>query len=336
MNNISIKGIEEPTVRLGDRSRLELILKGKNTLDKEGILVPAFASLTVRGDGDLRISNTRNYAVGIGSGYNDPYGTIRLEQTGTIAIHASGEKILCLGGGWSAGEGIQVLSGTLDLVCNGISIVAFGSYSGAANMDIRSANLSVHGDGNEVLLIGSRSGAAKIRAEQSKIKLSAAYELLTGLGTAEGEADAVISDCEIGCETRCDKGAVFGSFDGTATIIFRDSKVRQYGEGYRVSGFGSLNGSCVIRIESGELDASLLAVERLLLGNDRSRFIVTGGNIHLANESDKVPVSPAGLPLCFANPSKDHYEAVFRDEKEEWTYKADRNKEGYLGVWILL
>ena len=44
----------------------------------------------------------------------------------------------------------------------------------------------------------------------------------------------------------------------------------------------------------------------------------------------------AGLPLRFANPGKDHYEAVFSDQKEEWTYQADRNEEGYLGVWILL
>ena len=63
---------------------------------------------------------------------------------------------------------------------------------------------------------------------------------------------------------------------------------------------------------------------------------VTGGNLRLALDSDKTPVSPAGLPLCFANPGKDHYEAVFSDQEEEWTYHADRNKEGYLGVWILL
>ncbi len=56
------------------------------------------------------------------------------------------------------------------------------------------------------------------------------------------------------------------------------------------------------------------------------------GGTHSGNK----PVSPAGTPLCFANPSKDHYEATFRDGDEEWTYVADRNENGYLGVWILL
>lgn len=92
----------------------------------------------------------------------------------------------------------------------------------------------------------------------------------------------------------------------------------------------------ITKVESGEIDASLLAVEILLLGNEHSPFVVTGGNIHLAQDSDHTPFSPAGTPLCFANPSKDHYEAAFRDGGEEWTYKADRNENGYLGVWILL
>ncbi|MBR3333760.1 MAG: EAL domain-containing protein [Clostridia bacterium] len=336
LNNVSIKGIEEPTVRLGDRGRLDLILLGKNTLDKEGILVPASASLTVRGDGDLKISNTRNYAVGIGSSYNDPYGTIQLLQEGTISIQSSGDKILCLGGGWSAGEGILSSGGSLELKSNGVSIACLGSYAGAANIDIRNTKLSIHGDGNEVLLAGSRSGEAKIRLDGCELKLSAACELLTGIGTMSGNADAVIANCTIGCETHCDRGAVFGSFDGGSRFVFRSSKVRLYGEGYRVSGFGSLNGTSVIRVESGEIDGNVLAVKRLLLGNNRSRFVVTGGNIRLAKDNEKVPVSPAGLPLCFTNPGKDHYEAVFRDQEEEWTYVADRNEEGYLGVWILL
>ena len=335
VNNINIKGIEEPTFRLGDRSRLELILNGKNLLDKEGILVPASAALTVRGDGDLRINNTRNYAVGIGSGYNDPYGTIRLAGEGTISIRASGEKMLCLGGGWSAGEGIRILSGTVELAGNGVSVTALGSYSGAADIEIRNADLSASGDGNEVLLIGSRSGAARIRAEKSRLKLSAACELLTGLGTANGPADVEIRECTVDAEMRCDKGTAFGTFDGEAKMLFRDSTVHLYGEGYRVSGFGGLNGSCVTRVESGEIDAGIQAMEYMLLGNDRSRFIVTGGNIRLGKGENKPPESPAGIPLVLAQPEQDHYEAVFRDGKEEWTYRADRSEKGWLGVWIL-
>ena len=63
-----------------------------------------------------------------------------------------------------------------------------------------------------------------------------------------------------------------------------------------------MNGSCVARVESGEILAGLLVVERLLLGNERSRFVVTGGNIRLEQESGRTPVSPAGIPLDFVRP----------------------------------
>lgn len=95
-----------------------------------------------------------------------------------------------------------------------------------------------------------------------------------------------------------------------------------------------MNGSCVARVESGEIQAGLLVVERLLLGNERSRFVVTGGNIRLEQESGRTPVSPAGIPLDFVRPEGDHYEAVFRDRQENWTYRADRNADGWLGVWV--
>ena len=77
-----------------------------------------------------------------------------------------------------------------------------------------------------------------------------------------------------------------------------------------------MNGSCVARVESGEIQAGLLVVERLLLGNERSRFVVTGGNIRLEQESGRTPVSPAGIPLDFVRPEGDHYEAVFRDRQD--------------------
>ena len=334
VSNINIKGTDGPSVRLGDRSRLELVLRGKNMLDKEGILVPASASLAIRGDGDLKINNNRSYAVGIGSGCNDPYGSIRIETNGKISITASGEKILCLGGGWSAGDGIRVYGGTLDLVGNGVSVVCLGSYSGLADIEIRNTKLSVSGNGNEVLLLGSLSGEATVRAEKSEIMLLAACELLTGLGTLSGSADAVISGCVIGTDARCDRGTVFGSMDGDARLFFRDSEINLHGEGHHVCGFGSVNGRCETRVESGSIVGNILAAERLMLGNRDSRLVVTGGNIRLPEDCRQTPVSPAGDPLCFVRPDTDHYESVFRDSEEEWVYRADRNRDGYLGVWI--
>ena len=87
-------------------------------------------------------------------------------------------------------------------------------------------------------------------------------------------------------------------------------------------------------MESGELRGELLAGERYLIGNNHSRFMVTGGNIQLFPENDAIPVSPCGAPLTFVNPEEDHFEQTFTDRRATWTYRADRSEDGYLGVWI--
>ena len=149
-----------------------------------------------------------------------------------------------------------------------------------------------------------------------------------------GAADVLVHGGRIIATVRCDSGAVIGTFNGEAKVVCRDTEIRIHGEGNRIAGFGSLNGACDTRVESGEIRGELLAGERLLIGNNHSRFMVTGGNFQLFPEGDAVPVSPCGAPLTFVNPEKDHFEQTFTDRRATWTYRADRSEDGFLGVWI--
>ena len=90
----------------------------------------------------------------------------------------------------------------------------------------------------------------------------------------------------------------------------------------------------VCRIESGDVEGNVLAGERLLLGNEHSRVIITGGNIRIFPENNQTPVSPAGLPLFCQTPPGDHFEQVCKDKRSTWTYVADRTADGQLFVWL--
>ena len=332
LQHINIKGSTEPCIRLGSGSTLDLTVEGTNTLNRDGILVPPSARLNLRGPGSLIIHNSRNYSVGIGANYNDPYGTICLESV-KVVIRSSGNKVCCIGGGRSGGEGIFVCGGSLDLHASGVYSLGIGA-AGDTVIEIADADVTIHGEGNDVLLIGSVSESARIRLSGGRYRVSAACERATALGTVSGTADAVLEKTTFFASINCDSGAVLGTYSGEARVILRDSLVRVHGEGNRLAGFGSLSGACDTRIESGEIHGDLLAGERLLMGNHHSRLVITGGNIHLFQEGDAVPVSPGGKPLHFSNPKGDHFEKTFSDRRATWTYKADRNEEGYLGVWI--
>ena len=83
-----------------------------------------------------------------------------------------------------------------------------------------------------------------------------------------------------------------------------------------------------------DVAGELLAGERMLLGNEHSRVIVTGGNVRLFPENQQTPVSPDGLPLHCETPAGNRFEAEFHDKRESWTYVADRNEDGHLFVWV--
>ena len=333
LRHVNLKGINETPIQIGNRSSLTIQVEGVNTLNKEGIRVPASARLTLQGSGELKIMNNRNYSVGIGSNYNDPYGTIVIDMDGILIVQASGDKVVCIGGGRSAGEGISILKGTCNLSANGISVIALGSTTGDTQITIGQASVSAVIDGNDALGVGSLSGQALIRSV-GILNITANCERATGIGSMNGTGEIRLEGGYVSVILHCDAGACIGSFSGEVSARFSNTRVRIHGEGNRIAGFGSTDGACDTRIESGHISGELLAGNRMLLGNEHSRVIITGGNVCIFPENSQVPVSPDGLPLHCKTPDGDHFEASFKDRRESWTYIADRDDDGHLYVWV--
>ena len=332
--DVNLKGVNETPVQLGNRCRLTLIVEGSNTLNKEGVRVPASSFLTLLGSGELMILNNRNYSVGIGSNYNDPYGTIVIDLEGALTIQSSGDKVVCIGGGRSAGEGIFILRGTLRLAANGISVIGLGSSTGDTQIEInQEASVTAIIDGNDSLGIGSLSGQALLRSA-GDLDITVNCERATGIGSMNGTGEFVLEGGEVSVTVHCDAGTCIGTFTGEVTTLIRDARVRIHGEGNRVAGLGSTDGACDTRIESGDVAGTVLAGERMIIGNKHSRVIITGGNVAIFPENNQVPVSPAGAPLHCMTPAEDHFEQECKDKRSAWTYVADRNKENQLYVWL--
>ena len=332
LDNVNLKGVNETPIQLGNRSRLVLRVEGSNILNKEGIRVPPSAGLTVRGGGSLKILNNRNYSVGIGSNYNEPYGTIVIDMDGGLTVQSSGDKVVCIGGSRSAGEGISLLKGTCSLSASGISVIGLGSSTGDAQISIGEASVTAMIEGNDALGVGSLSGHALVRSSGT-LAVTTNSERATGIGSISGTGDIRLEDGSVSVTLHCDAGSCIGSFSGEASTRISGARVRIHGEGNRIAGFGSTDGACDTRIERGFVRAELLAGERMVLGNEHSRVIITGGNVRISPEG-QTPVSPDGLPLSCRTPDGDRFEAECHDRRGSWTYTADRDEEGQLWVWL--
>jgi EAL domain-containing protein (putative c-di-GMP-specific phosphodiesterase class I)/DNA-binding LacI/PurR family transcriptional regulator/GGDEF domain-containing protein len=333
LKNVNLKGVNETSIQLGNRAHLTLTVEGSNTLNKDGIRVPASSHLVLQGRGDLKILNNRNYSCGIGSNYNDPYGTIVIDLEGMLTIQSSGDKVVCIGGGRSAGEGIFLLRGSLHLSANGISVIGLGSSTGDAQIRIDRASVSALIEGNDALGIGSLSAHAIIRSAGT-LEITVNCERATGIGSMTGTGEIRIEGGSISVTIHCDAGACIGTFSGEVSSHIANARVHVHGEGNRVAALGSTDGASDMRIESGDVEGNVLAGERMLLGNEHSRVIITGGNVRIFPENNQTPFSPAGLPLYCQTPPGDHFEQVCQDKRATWTYMADRAPDGQLFVWL--
>ena len=333
LRHVHLKGVNEPILQLGDRCDLTLCAEGTCLLSRDGIRVPPTARLTVTGSGHLQIVNNRNYSIGIGAGCNDSYGTVVVDMEGSLTVRSSGDKVVCLGGGRSVGEGISLLRGSCRFQASGITALGVGSISGDANIRIDQAAVSLLLEGNDGVGLGTFSGASSFRSG-GILDLSLNCERAIGIGSMNGSGQALLDAGSASVIVRCDVGSCLGTLNGAYTSRLRGAAVRIRGEGNRVAGFGSPDGVCDTYIEGGDVQAEILAGERMPLGNARSRVVITGGNVRLTPEDSRMPVSPGGLPLACHSPAEDHFEQTFRDPGGSWTYTANRNANGHLSVWI--
>lgn len=121
-NNATTASNWIPAIRLANGAKLNLILKGKNTL-KGGdmcaaIDVPEGCTLTIRGEG--RLKATGGVGAGIGAS------SMRKGSLGTIEIN--GGNIEAYGSGMAAGIGGGLESGIGTIVINGGTVYAKGGY----------------------------------------------------------------------------------------------------------------------------------------------------------------------------------------------------------------
>ena len=212
-------------------------------------------------------------------------------------------------------------------------MIGLGSFTGDAQIGIDRASVTAVFEGNDAVGIGSLSGQALIRSSGT-LDVTVNSERATGLGSMSGTGEILLEGGSVSITVHCDAGACIGTFSGEIVTCISNARVHIHGEGNRVSGFGSTDGACDTRIESGTISGLIYAGDRMMLGNEHSRMIITGGNVLLSPDQPQAPVSPGGLPLTRRTPAEDHFEAACKDRRESWTYVADRDEDGQLSVWL--
>lgn len=330
LRNANLSGLRGICIEIGQRGTLTLKCTGENTLNREGIRVPANASLFLCGDGSLTINGTRNDGVGIGGSFSDSFGAITVEMNGALNIDCSGDRIVCIGGGKQAeGTAVRLLRGALSIDGRGIQTVGIGCGNGSFCLTSTAA-LKVAVNGNHVTGIGSDSGSADIEIGGGTVHVIAEGDQVTGIGAFRGKNSKITcSGGRIESSTRGKEAVCIGSFKGTAEIVINGSEyVNAYGEGTDILGIGSAAASdpaekSSLTVTGGTVRSYLLAGKRRWFGTDRKNIVITSGNIISNAENHSLDaVNSFGEPLVPLTVEGGSYERRIATEKSNYLYRA--------------
>lgn len=295
LENMNIKGGMRQCIRLGENSDTELEIRGQNTLNYDGISVPDTAKLLITGDGSLYIDSYRNDGCCIGSSYNDTFGEITIDVTGSIEMQANGDHGICIGGGVSSCETpIKLLGGNIKMSSTGKDCIGAGSYDGCCGIETGNAIIDINCSGDNAMALGSLCGYANVKAHGSKLLLRSLGERAGCIGAlpaldGDNPSEIDIEDSSLDLLLKAMRGAAVGCRKTECNINAVRSEFNIHVEGEQVAGIGSSEGGGVLSLKDCNVNiTSLSGYYSVDVGFANGKTIIgnTTINSELINDAD--------------------------------------------------
>ncbi|MCR5251044.1 MAG: EAL domain-containing protein [Lachnospiraceae bacterium] len=272
-----------PCIILEPGTKLTLVLQGENNLKRGGILVPEGASLTLRGDGDLRIQLNQDDYCGIGN-LSGRSGTIEFAQDGSVMIDCNGNRGIGIGG--KDGTDIRISRGRYVLQHSGEKGVGMGSLDGNVEMSIHDCELDLSFSCDEACGIGSLNGDADLSIRNVFLRCFFMGRNFTGFGSLKGSrAKVQLKDLGCNMDIRAEKGCGAGSFGGHSEVRIEGVDLHFTGSGAALYAYGGKEGlgsffaenaNLVVRLRNEEGRETLLEQDNMNYANCRADYTLNG------------------------------------------------------------
>ena len=289
LDNVSIKSVDGPAIKLGSESSLVLRLVGKNRIEKNGILVPENASLKIVGDGSLDLVIKSHNSIGIGNTINNgQVGAVTFAHTGEINIEMQVDVGICIGGALTSENTAFIFeSGKVNAVVQCVNSIGVGFFKGAADFTILpDAELTIKSSGRKAVALGAFDGNVNITSS-GILNLTSDGDCCTALGTVAGQKSVInLGGGKVRAVVHSSKATCIGSVVGNADVNITGGHITAYGEGDSICGYGSIDGLGSTCISGGSVNVKILSGCVLQFGGDKCTTVITGGNVLAALEDE--------------------------------------------------
>ena len=293
LENVHLSNVKNrPCINLGENSNATLVLKGENRLNKGGIRVPESARLAFEGDGDLDIYLDAGEYYGIGNDISSKHGELVFNQSGTVTIHANGQRGICIGSG--LGGAIAICQGKYVLEITGDTGVGIGAFDADSRLDISSCDFSAEGSLATGAAIGSLRCNADVEISRSTVKLSLGGGEIAGIGTIGGDnAEVLIHDAIVITNIGARRGTCVGAIDGRTNFRVKNANFRATARNENSLPFGGFSKDTKVSFTDADTTVELETADGFDKYISRDNVEVIGGRIKFTVEGEEAEFKAA-------------------------------------------
>ena len=280
IKNVNIGDMDSlPCIEIGHGASLTLVVEGHNEFDGNGIHVPEDSSLRIEGEGTLAIVPALSDAYCIGAGFNGVFGSIVCAMSGNLILRPEGNHCMAIGGGRSKSlEGINIMSGKIDINLSGMDCIGIGSFGGDIRIRISKCNMKILARISNGTMIGTLHGRQDIVVRDSGIEIGGAGNCIAGIGTYEETSGSIrISDCSLRMRFNGRKIFLIGAKAGALSVNMIQSACILNVEGSMAIGIGTVDKAGELELTRCRIEMNMLVGEPMVTGVMERKLRLEGG-----------------------------------------------------------
>ncbi|MCR4588020.1 MAG: EAL domain-containing protein, partial [Lachnospiraceae bacterium] len=292
LENASFAGNGGPCIDIGENAQVELELIGGTFLNKGGIRVPASASLTVTGSGNMEIYLEDRDCFGIGNDMSSAHGCILLKQDGLMTIEANGSNGICIGSG--LGGNIDIRRGKYNLTANCELGICMGAFTGNTAISLKDCDIETTLAVTRGICVGTLDGDVDLQIANASVKAGAEATNAVAYGSIGSKMSRIaVHDASLSADLRGEVIVAVGSQEGTTNYKQERTSLRLLENGYRALAFGGFNDNTevlmedcdtLVEINTASQTDTMCKPENFHVRHGRNRFMVNGSSVEHPRE----------------------------------------------------
>ncbi|MBR4112745.1 MAG: EAL domain-containing protein [Ruminiclostridium sp.] len=275
-----------PCIDIGEDCDVVLNLSGINYL-KNGIKVPESSKLTIKGDGQLKISINGLGFYAIGNDEKSRHGELVFE-TG-VTIENNSPVSVCIGSG--LGGKINIRRGQFFINMRGHMGVGIGALNADTDLKLYACDITMDNNVEIGAAIGSLTGRCNTDITHTAVKIFLSGSNVVGIGTIDGnENNTSVCEASVIFDIVADHCSAVGALSGKTILDVSKAHMHITSQGDYALAVGGYTSDTELKLSNSDSSINLITKADYKNYVTREHMAVSGGRTRISVNQEEIMI----------------------------------------------